>query len=126
MAIQSDGTGLSTAASGVVKHHARTVAGLPPPDETWKYCNTDIEISRLRQFYRHGIIVCVEKYTEREPNVWRVEKSAYAVASRMAEKTDALECCGATGVRNVEGTLRCKGCDREVPREEFKRVIGPL
>lgn len=102
------------------------VVGLPDPSKTWEFRDVSIDRSDLRTFHKHSIIEIDTPHDARDPATWRVTRKAYDLAQRSVDDTSRFDCCGATGVRNIDGDLRCKGCDRIVPPDEFKRVVGPV
>lgn len=104
----------------VARRHRQTIASLPEPPNTFEFCDVEMSHGELLRFVEHGLIA---KETDEKPHEWRVKERVYDYVTTREEESDGFSCCGGMGVKNVDGSLRCKSCGTEVSRDEFRRVM---
>lgn len=108
--------------SNLAWRHARTIIQLPEPPDPFTFAEVEMTRSQLKLFKKNNLI---EKYNETSstPHEWVVDEDVFRRASHHVENSDSFACCGARGVTNDDGQLRCIECDAPVSSEEFRRVM---
>ena len=134
------GYSLSPSGADYVRHHAHTIANLPPAGEQW----TRVDLKERAEdqnaplpphqsfasWAREGVLdrVGSRKLDDgKRRAVWSVTPVAYERAQSIDESTPHLGCCpDATGFRNLgDGEFECTNDDCDVihPRERVEAVF---
>lgn len=112
----------------IVRTHASEIAELPPPDEEWTITDEHVDIGKpaLCALKKRGVVYKTRRgnAADDEPHYWSVDGDAHEYATDLVDTGDRLACCGATGIVNDGGTIKCNRCGEPVPREEAKEVLS--
>lgn len=112
----------------IVRTHASEIAELPPPDEEWTIAadNVDIDKPSLCSLRKRGVVYKTKRgnVANDEPHYWSVDGDAYDYATDIVDKPGRLPCCGATGITNDGGTIKCIDCGEKVSRDDADRVLS--
>lgn len=113
----------SEAPLNFINGHAPDILELPEPGTEWEMSEVDLDADVWRSFKHKGVIRAVRNRNSNRTHVWETDRATYEKAQEIVSDRDGLPCCGATGITNDDGVIRCKRCGQAHPRDTVKEVL---